>query len=103
MILSPEFRNRIDAIVKFDRLGKDVILRVVESLSMPLRIRAMLRNVFNHCRKPAMEYLANKGYDPHMGQTMARIIADKISKPLSKMMLIGKLVNGGKTNVSWLV
>lgn len=98
---SPEFRNRIDAIVKFDRLGKDVILRVVEKFIDALRIRAMLRNVSITVEKPAMEYLANKGYDPHMGaRPMARIIADKISKPLSKMMLIGKLVNGGKANVS---
>jgi ATP-dependent Clp protease ATP-binding subunit ClpA len=93
----PEFRNRLDAIVNFKKLGMEHILLVVDKFIGAVNILAKMKNVEIVLTDEARTWLAEKGYDSAMGaRPMARVINDFIKKPLSKEMLFGKLKNGGK-------
>ncbi|MFT6024164.1 MAG: ATP-dependent Clp protease ATP-binding subunit ClpA [Ascidiaceihabitans sp.] len=93
---TPEFRNRLDAVISFGALPKDVILRVVEKFVLQLEAQLMDRNVTIELTKPAAEWLANKGYDDKMGaRPLGRVIQEHIKKPLAEELLFGKLVKGG--------
>jgi ATP-dependent Clp protease ATP-binding subunit ClpA len=98
---TPEFRNRLDAIISFQPLPKDTILQVVEKFVLQLEAQLMDRNVTIELTKPAAEWLAEKGYDDKMGaRPLARVIQENIKKPLAEELLFGKLAKGGVVRVS---
>ena len=97
---SPEFRNRLDAVISFGPLSKAVILQVVDKFVLQLEAQLMDRNVMIELTKPAAEWLAEKGYDDRMGaRPLARVIQEYIKKPLAEELLFGKLAKGGLVKV----
>ncbi|MEJ6391468.1 ATP-dependent Clp protease ATP-binding subunit ClpA [Gymnodinialimonas ulvae] len=97
---TPEFRNRLDAVISFGALPKDVILQVVEKFVLQLEAQLMDRNVTIELTKPAAEWLADKGYDDRMGaRPLGRVIQEHIKKPLAEELLFGKLAKGGNVKV----
>ncbi len=99
-MFSPEFRNRLDAVVSFAPLGKEVILQVVEKFVLQLEAQLMDRNVSIELTNPAAEWLADKGYDDKMGaRPLGRVIQEHIKKPLAEELLFGKLAKGGLVKV----
>jgi ATP-dependent Clp protease ATP-binding subunit ClpA len=100
-LFSPEFLNRLDETVRFDRLKKDGMLNIVDKFLTELKKLAMARDVVITVDDDTREWLAKHGYDPAYGaRPLKRLIAQNISKPLSKEMLIGSLVNGGEAKVT---
>lgn len=97
---APEFRNRLDAIVRFNRLSRDNIDRVVQKFLKDLHERAAARDVILVISQAAIDWLAEKGFDPDMGaRPLGRVITNQIKKPLSKLMVIGSLKDGGEATV----
>ncbi len=97
---TPEFRNRLDAVISFGALPKEVILQVVEKFVLQLEAQLMDRNVTIELTKPAAEWLADKGYDDRMGaRPLGRVIQEHIKKPLAEELLFGKLAKGGNVKV----
>ncbi|MEO0664202.1 MAG: AAA family ATPase, partial [Pseudomonadota bacterium] len=97
---TPEFRNRLDAVISFGTLPKDVILQVVEKFVLQLEAQLIDRNVTIELTKPAAEWLADKGYDDRMGaRPLGRVIQEHIKKPLAEELLFGKLAKGGNVKV----
>ncbi len=97
---TPEFRNRLDAVISFAPLPKKVILRVVEKFVLQLEAQLMDRNVAIDLTPKAAEWLADKGYDDKMGaRPLARVIQEYIKKPLAEELLFGKLAKGGVVKV----
>ncbi|MDG0982265.1 MAG: ATP-dependent Clp protease ATP-binding subunit ClpA [Tateyamaria sp.] len=97
---TPEFRNRLDAVISFAALSKDVILQVVEKFILQLEAQLMDRNVSIELTRAAAEWLANKGYDDTMGaRPLGRVIQEHIKKPLAEELLFGKLMKGGIVKV----
>ncbi|WP_050928283.1 ATP-dependent Clp protease ATP-binding subunit ClpA [Aestuariivita boseongensis] len=97
---TPEFRNRLDAVISFGALPKEVILQVVEKFVMQLEAQLMDRGVTIELTKPAAEWLADKGYDDKMGaRPLGRVIQEHIKKPLAEELLFGKLAKGGVVRV----
>ena len=99
-IFTPEFRNRLDAIVSFAQLDKPVILRVVDKFLMQLEEQLHDKKVDALFTDALKDYLAENGFDPLMGaRPMARLIQDTIRSALADELLFGKLANGGKVTV----
>ncbi len=97
---TPEFRNRLDAVISFEPLSRDVILQVVEKFVLQLEAQLMDRNVQIELSKSAAEWLADKGYDDHMGaRPLGRVIQEHIKKQLAEELLFGKLTKGGLVKV----
>jgi ATP-dependent Clp protease ATP-binding subunit ClpA len=97
---SPEFRNRLDAIIPFAPLGRAEILKVVDKNLKELQALLDEKNVKLEVSAEAREWLADKGYDPAFGaRPMARLIEDRLKKPLAGAILFGKLQKGGKARV----
>ncbi|WP_140908738.1 ATP-dependent Clp protease ATP-binding subunit ClpA [Cognatiluteimonas lumbrici] len=97
---SPEFRNRLDAIVQFQPLGMDHILRVVDKFLIELETQLHEKDVTLSATPEAREWLARHGFDPLMGaRPMARVIQDRIKRPLADELLFGKLSKGGRVSV----
>ncbi|UYV37980.1 ATP-dependent Clp protease ATP-binding subunit ClpA [Rhodobacteraceae bacterium D3-12] len=97
---TPEFRNRLDAVVSFAPLSKDVILRVVEKFVLQLEAQLLDRDVSIDLTRKAAEWLADKGYDDKMGaRPLGRVIQEHIKKPLAEELLFGKLAKGGLVKV----
>ena len=97
---TPEFRNRLDAVVQFSALGFDHILRVVDKFLIELEAQLQEKHVALSATPEARQWLAEHGFDPQMGaRPMARLLQDKIKRPLADELLFGKLVNGGKVEV----
>ena len=97
---TPEFRNRLDAVISFGALPKEVILQVVEKFVLQLEAQLMDRNVSIELTKPAAEWLAEKGYDDKMGaRPLGRVIQEHIKKQLAEELLFGKLAKGGLVKV----
>ncbi len=98
---SPEFRNRLDAIVAFSPLGRAEILMVVDKNLAELQVLLDEKNVKLKVSAEAKQWLADKGYEPAFGaRPMARIIEEKLKKPLAEAILFGALKGGGKAEVS---
>ena len=99
-IFTPEFRNRLDAVISFAPLGKKVISRVVEKFVLQLEAQLMDRNVTIELTPAAAEWLGDKGYDEKMGaRPLGRVIQEQIKKPLAEELLFGKLAKGGVVKV----
>ena len=97
---TPEFRNRLDAVISFGPLPKEVILQVVEKFVLQLEAQLMDRNVSIELTRKAAEWLADKGYDEKMGaRPLGRVIQEHIKKPLAEELLFGKLAKGGLVKV----
>jgi ATP-dependent Clp protease ATP-binding subunit ClpA len=97
---TPEFRNRLDAVISFSPLPKEVILQVVEKFVLQLEAQLMDRNVHIELTRPAAEWLAGKGYDDKMGaRPLGRVIQEYIKKPLAEELLFGKLTKCGLVKV----
>jgi ATP-dependent Clp protease ATP-binding subunit ClpA len=95
-MFTPEFRNRLDAIIPFSPLGKEVIRRVVDKFIMQLDGQLADRNVEIELSDAALDWLADRGYDPKYGaRPLARVVQENIKKPLAEEMLFGGLVGGG--------
>ena len=99
-IFSPEFRNRLDAIIPFSSLSEDTISQVVDKFIYELEAQLADRSVAFELTKEAKIWLAKKGYDPKFGaRPLARVIQEYIKKPLAEELLFGKLENGGTVEV----
>jgi len=99
-LFTPEFRNRLDAIVPFANLTPDIMTHVVEKFIMQLEAQLADRNVTIELSKSAKEKLATMGYDPAMGaRPLGRIIQEHIKKPLSEELLFGELIDGGLVHI----
>ncbi|MGR3405148.1 AAA family ATPase, partial [Roseovarius indicus] len=97
---TPEFRNRLDAVISFAPLPKEVILQVVEKFVLQLEAQLLDRNVTIELTQPAAEWLGEKGYDDKMGaRPLGRVIQEHIKKPLAEELLFGKLSKGGIVKV----
>ena len=97
---SPEFRNRLDAVISFAPLPKEVILQVVEKFVLQLEAQLLDRNVQIELTTPAAQWLADKGYDDTMGaRPLGRVIQEHIKKALAEELLFGKLTKGGLVKV----
>lgn len=93
---TPEFRNRLDAIVRFAPLSRDSVSRVVDKFLSELTTQLTVRNVTPTYTTTFKNWLAQHGYDPHMGaRPMRRLIADKVRRPLADELLFGRLKQGG--------
>ncbi len=100
-MFSPEFRNRLDAIVSFKSLDKEVILRVVDKFLMQLEGQLHEKKVEAIFTDDLRFWLAGKGFDPLMGaRPMARLIQDTIRAALADELLFGRLANGGKVTIN---
>ena len=96
----PEFRNRLDAVIKFDKLGKDTMKSVVKKFLLELNTMTIEKDVEVNATDEAIEFLMTKGFDSKLGaRPLQRVIDDEIKKPLSKMMLFGDLTEGGMVEV----
>jgi ATP-dependent Clp protease ATP-binding subunit ClpA len=99
-MFTPEFRNRIDAIISFRALDQEIILRVVDKFLMQLEEQLHEKKVEAVFSEELRKFLAKKGFDPLMGaRPMARLIQDMIRKALADELLFGRLLNGGKVTV----
>ena len=97
---TPEFRNRLDAVVQFQPLGFDHILREVDKFLIELETQLHEKHVTLSATQEARDWLAKHGFDPLMGaRPMARVIQDKIKRPLADELLFGKLIEGGHVDV----
>jgi ATP-dependent Clp protease ATP-binding subunit ClpA len=99
-LFSPEFRNRLDAVVGFGALPKEVIAKIVEKFVFQLEAQLSERNVTIELSDDANAWLAAEGYDERFGaRPLARVIQEHIKKPLAEELLFGKLQNGGTVRV----
>nr|WP_242689963.1 ATP-dependent Clp protease ATP-binding subunit ClpA [Paracoccus fontiphilus] len=97
---TPEFRNRLDAIISFAALSRDVVVHVVEKFVLQLEAQLMDRNVHIELTPEAADWLAEKGYDDKMGaRPLGRVIQENIKKPLAEELLFGRLTKGGVVRV----
>ena len=97
---TPEFRNRLDAVISFAPLPKPVTMQIVEKFVLQLEAQLMDRHVSIEITEAAAEWLADKGYDEKMGaRPLGRVIQEHIKKPLAEELLFGKLAKGGLVKV----
>ena len=100
-LFTPEFRNRLDAIIAFGNLPTEVVYRIVEKFVMQLEAQLADRGVTFELTEDAIAWLANEGYDDKMGaRPLARVIQEHIKRPLADEVLFGKLKKGGMVKVS---
>jgi ATP-dependent Clp protease ATP-binding subunit ClpA len=99
-LFTPEFRNRLDAVIGFSYLGKEVVYRVIDKFVRELEGQLGERNVTFELSEAAREWLADRGYDKLYGaRPLARVIQDSIKKPLADELLFGKLMKGGVVKI----
>ncbi|MBK9494855.1 MAG: ATP-dependent Clp protease ATP-binding subunit ClpA [Alphaproteobacteria bacterium ADurb.BinA280] len=97
---TPEFRNRLDAVVQFGGLDFEHILRVVDKFIIELEAQLQEKHVVLSVEPEARRWLAQNGFDPQMGaRPMARVIQDQVKRPLADALLFGDLVDGGRVSV----
>ena len=100
-MFSPEFRNRLDAVIAFSSLSPAIIVQVVEKFIIQLEAQLEDRQVMIELTPKARDWIAEKGYDKLYGaRPLARLIQDQIKKPLAEELLFGALAKGGKVRVS---
>ncbi|MBL4638538.1 MAG: ATP-dependent Clp protease ATP-binding subunit ClpA [Proteobacteria bacterium] len=97
---TPEFRNRLDGIIQFKALSPDAVLRVADKAIVELEMLLQDKHVTLEIDDEARQWLAKHGYDVHMGaRPMARLVQEKIKRPLADELLFGKLADGGHVKV----
>ncbi|HEZ3549342.1 TPA: ATP-dependent Clp protease ATP-binding subunit ClpA [Neisseria meningitidis] len=101
-LFTPEFRNRLDAIIPFAPLSEPIIVKVVDKFLLQLEHQLLDKKVEAEFTPALRKYLAEKGFDPQMGaRPMNRLIQEKIRKPLADELLFGKLAEGGFVRIDW--
>ena len=101
-LFSPEFRNRLDAVVSFDPLSEDVMETIVEKFILELEAQLRERRIAFTLLAEARSYLAKKGYDPRYGaRPLARTIQSEVRDPLTEEILFGKLEEGGTVTIGF--
>jgi ATP-dependent Clp protease ATP-binding subunit ClpA len=99
-LFTPEFRNRLDAVIQFGALQRDTIMHVVDKFLAELQGQLDDKGVLLNVTEEARSWLAEHGYDEKMGaRPMARLVQDKIKKPLAEKILFGDLSKGGDVDV----
>jgi len=99
-MFTPEFRNRLDAIITFGGLTPEIIDRVVEKFILQLEVQLEDRNVSIEITKAAREWLAKRGFDADMGaRPLARTIQEHVKKPMAEELLFGELQKGGVVHI----
>jgi ATP-dependent Clp protease ATP-binding subunit ClpA len=97
---APEFRNRLDGVITFAKLGKEVMMKIVGKFLLELKNMVTEKNVVIDITDEALDYLVDKGFDPKMGaRPLQRVIDKDIKRPLSRELLFGNLKNGGNVTV----
>ena len=97
---SPEFRNRLDAVIKFSKLSNETVLQIVKKFVADLNTQLKDKGIEILLNTKATRWLADRGYDKKMGaRPLARLIDQEIKSPLSRRVLFGDLVNGGRVTV----
>tara|TARA_R110000851_G_scaffold42698_4_gene105975 strand:- start:2056 stop:4299 length:2244 start_codon:yes stop_codon:yes gene_type:complete len=97
---APEFRNRLDGVVTFNKLGKPVMMKIVGKFLVELKNMVKDKGVVINITDEALDYLVDKGFDPKMGaRPLQRVIDKEIKRPLSKELLFGKLKTGGTLTI----
>jgi ATP-dependent Clp protease ATP-binding subunit ClpA len=97
---APEFRNRLDGIITFAKLGKEVMMKIVGKFLVELKDMVKEKNVEIKITDEALDYLVEKGFDPKMGaRPLQRVIDKDIKRPLSRELLFGNLKKGGTVTV----
>jgi ATP-dependent Clp protease ATP-binding subunit ClpA len=100
-IFTPEFRNRLDAVIQFGALERTTIERVVDKIIMEVEAQLEAKGVTISLDDAARSWIAEHGYDPKMGaRPMARTIQEHIKRPLAEELLFGRLAGGGHVRVS---
>ncbi len=100
-VFSPEFRNRLDAVIPFRALDRTTIVHVVDKFILELEGQLEERNVTIDFDPDARVWLAEHGFDAAMGaRPMARLLREKVKKPLADELLFGRLAGGGNVRVS---
>jgi len=100
-MFSPEFRNRLDAVIQFQSLDPRTIERVVDKLLLEVEAQLESKGVSITVDDAARAWIAEKGYDPKMGaRPMARVIQEHVKRPLAEELLFGKLEEGGTVRVT---
>lgn len=98
---TPEFRNRLDAIIEFSSLDDQSVIRVVDKLVVELESKLGMNDVTLELDDLARHWIAERGYDPKMGaRPMARLIQEKIKRPLADELLFGRLAEGGHVRIT---
>jgi ATP-dependent Clp protease ATP-binding subunit ClpA len=101
--LTPEFRNRLDGIVTFNKLGKDTMVKIVTKFMDELRAQVKEKGIKIKLDKESTNWIISKGFDSKMGaRPLQRLIDKEIKRPLAKLMLFGELKNGGLLAISVL-
>jgi ATP-dependent Clp protease ATP-binding subunit ClpA len=99
-LFSPEFRNRLDAIIQFEALDEQSVARVVDKLIVELEAQLDKNDVTIELDPAARDWVATRGYDKKMGaRPMARVIQEHIKRPLAEELLFGKLSGGGHVRI----
>ena len=99
-LFTPEFRNRLDAVITFGGLTPEIIDRVVEKFILQLEIQLSDRNVSIEISKGARDWLAERGFDADFGaRPLARVISEHVKKPMAEELLFGKLAKGGTVKI----
>ena len=98
---APEFRNRLDGVITFAKLGKEVMMKIVGKFLVELKDMVADKGVSIKISDEALDYLVDKGFNRKMGaRPLQRVIDQEIKRPLSRQLLFGDLKNGGKLNIS---
>ena len=98
---APEFRNRLDATIKFSKLSQDVVKNIVDKFISELNTQLKDKNIIIEADEETVKWLAKKGYNSKMGaRPLGRLIDEKIKSPLSRKVLFGELIDGGKVSIS---
>ena len=100
---TPEFRNRLDALVQFGNLPEEVVIRIVDKFVEELENQVAERGVKLHLTQAAREWMASEGYKPEFGaREMGRVVHNHIKKPLADLMLFGALSGGGEAVIDFI-
>ncbi len=99
---TPEFRNRLDAIIRFKPLSMDIVEGIVDKFIKELNEQLRSKNITVKLTKRAKKYLAQKGYSEELGaRPLSRVISDEIKTPLTNEILFGRLKNGGEVSIDY--
>ena len=100
-IFSPEFRNRIDSIIHFNHLSKNIVLSIVDKFIIEIEAQLEDKGVSLSINKEAKEFLAEEGYDEVYGaRELGRVIQEKVKKPMAEELIFGKLAKGGHVEIT---
>ena len=99
---APEFRNRLDGVITFGKLSKEVMLKIVGKFLVELKNQVKEKDIAITVTDEALDYLVDKGFDPKMGaRPLQRVIDAEIKRPLSREMLFGSLKSGGSVTIDF--